>query len=224
VTQRTANPRTPVRFRPWPPPLAFCNQIKKHQRAGIKTGPLHVACVARNSLLFSTVANTRQKLHATCVQHETDYFSLSQKQTHRSLRGDGLTADTCSHTAPIAVWCLGRGCNHHILDVNANSNNVTVPSLGQWPPQPPRKKAMCLTHRGTMVLAALLMTATLAQSPAGAYERPYDPYKWCAVGSDATYCGFLTLEQCRMSSRNCEPNQFYNPRPSPSQRHRPKPR
>jgi hypothetical protein len=71
-------------------------------------------------------------------------------------------------------------------------------------------------------LPALLLLATLM--PARAYEKQYDPYKWCAVGSDATYCGFLTLEQCRMSSRNCEPNQFYNPRPSPSQRHRPKPR
>jgi hypothetical protein len=114
------------------------------------------------------------------------------------------------------VWRLGRGCNHHIWDVNANSNNVTVPSLGQWPEQPPRKKAMYLTHRGTMVLAAFLLMAALPAS-ARAYDMPYDPYKWCAVGSDATNCGFLALEQCRMSGRNCEPNQSYNPRPSPSQ-------
>jgi hypothetical protein len=71
-------------------------------------------------------------------------------------------------------------------------------------------------------LAGLPLLVTLA--PARAYEKPYDPYKWCAVGREATNCGFLTLEQCRMTSRNCEPNQFYNPRPSPSQGHRRKPR
>jgi hypothetical protein len=71
-------------------------------------------------------------------------------------------------------------------------------------------------------LAVLLLLATL--TPTRAYEMPYDPYKWCAVGSDATNCGFLTLEQCRMSSRNCQPNQLHNPRPSPSQGHRRKPR
>jgi hypothetical protein len=71
-------------------------------------------------------------------------------------------------------------------------------------------------------LPALLLLATLM--PARAYEKQYDPYKWCAVGSDATSCGFLTLEQCRMTSRNCEPNPFYNPRPLPSQGHRRKPR
>jgi hypothetical protein len=69
------------------------------------------------------------------------------------------------------------------------------------------------------MLAALLLTAMLALSPARAYEKSYDPYKWCAVG-EATNCGYLTLEQCRMTSRNCQPNQFYNPRPSSSQRHR----
>jgi Protein of unknown function (DUF3551) len=72
----------------------------------------------------------------------------------------------------------------------------------------------------TTLLATLLLMPVLPHSPARAYQMPYDPYKWCAVGSDATNCGFLTLEQCRMSSRNCEPNPFYNPRPSPSQRHR----
>jgi hypothetical protein len=71
-------------------------------------------------------------------------------------------------------------------------------------------------------LAVVPLLATLA--PARAYGMPYDPYKWCAVGSDATNCGFLTLEHCRMSSRNCQPNQFYNPRRSPSQGHRRKPR
>jgi hypothetical protein len=122
-----------------------------------------------------------------------------------------------AHT--LAVWYLGRGCNHHILDVNAYSNNVTAPSLGQWPEQPPRKKAMYLTRRGTMVLATFLLTAALVPSAAHAYEKPYDPYKWCAV-SEGTNCGYLTLEQCRMNSRNCEPNPFYNPRPSSSQQHR----
>jgi hypothetical protein len=111
-----------------------------------------------------------------------------------------------------------------ILDVNANSNDVTRPSLGQWLEQPPGKKAMYLTHRGTIVPATFLLMVALAPSAARAYEKPYDPYKWCAVGSDATNCGFLTLEQCRMSSRNCEPNQSYNPSRSPSQAHRRKTR
>ena len=70
-------------------------------------------------------------------------------------------------------------------------------------------------------LAALALLATLV--PARAYEKPYDPYKWCWAG-EGTNCGYLTLEQCRMSHRNCEPNPFYNPRPSPSQGHRRKPR
>ena len=71
-------------------------------------------------------------------------------------------------------------------------------------------------------LAALPLLATLM--PARAYEKPYDPYKWCAVGGEATNCGFLTLEQCRMSSRNCEPNPFYNLRASSPQGHSRKPR
>jgi hypothetical protein len=79
-------------------------------------------------------------------------------------------------------------------------------------------------------LAALLLLATLL--PAPAYEMPYDPYKWCAKywGRDGggTNCGFLTMEQCRAAisgvGGSCEPNQFYNPRRSPSQGHRRKPR
>jgi hypothetical protein len=80
-------------------------------------------------------------------------------------------------------------------------------------------------------LAGLPLLVTLA--PARAYEKPYDPYKWCAVYSggrdvSATNCGFLTLEQCRATvsgiGGDCEPNQFYNPRPSPSHGHRRKPR
>jgi Protein of unknown function (DUF3551) len=163
--------------------------------------------------------------------------AISQSSTRTSIlsrrpsRGDGLVADTCSHTAPIAVLCLARGCNHHIWDVNANSNNVTVPSLGQWPEQPPRKKAMYFTRRGTLVLATFLLMAALPPS-ARAYEMPYDPYPWCAEYWDGRGgsgdCGFLTLEQCRAAvsgvGGSCEPNQFYNPRTSPSQRHRRKPR
>jgi hypothetical protein len=95
------------------------------------------------------------------------------------------------------------------------------------------KEAMCLTRRGTMVLATFLLMAALAPSAARAYEKPYDPYPWCAEywgdrGGGGTNCGFLTLEQCRAAVSGvggyCEPNQFYNPHPSPSQRHRRKPR
>ena len=54
----------------------------------------------------------------------------------------------------------------------------------------------------------------------GAYEKPYDPYPWCAVYGGmmggASNCGFLTIEQCRLTvsgiGGSCEPNQFYNPR------------
>jgi hypothetical protein len=92
------------------------------------------------------------------------------------------------------------------------------------------KKAMCLTRRGTMVLATFLLMAVLAPSAARAYEKPYDPYPWCAEyggnrGDGGTNCGFLTLEQCRAAVSGvdgyCEPNQFYN---SPSQGHWRKPR
>jgi hypothetical protein len=118
------------------------------------------------------------------------------------------------------------------LDVNPNSNNVTVRSRGQWHEQPPRKKAMYLTRRGIMVLATFLLMAAPPPSAARAYEKPYDPYPWCAEYWDGRGgsgdCGFLTIEQCRASVSGvggfCEPNQFYNPRRSPSQRHRRKPR
>jgi hypothetical protein len=91
---------------------------------------------------------------------------------------------------------------------------------------------MYLTHRGTMVLATFLLMAALPPS-ARAYEMPYDPYKWCAEywgrsGGGGTNCGFLTIEQCRAAvsgvGGSCEPNQFYNPRRSPSQGNRRKPR
>ena len=80
----------------------------------------------------------------------------------------------------------------------------------------------------TMALAAL--AALLAISPARAYEKPYDPYPWCArYGGDmggASNCGFLTLEQCQATvsgvGGSCEPNLFYNPRGEPRRprRHR----
>ena len=56
-------------------------------------------------------------------------------------------------------------------------------------------------------------------APVSAYEKPYDPYPWCAVYSGdaggASNCGFSTIEQCRATvsgiGGSCEPNQFYNP-------------
>ncbi len=71
-------------------------------------------------------------------------------------------------------------------------------------------------------LAALAMPAALTATPAQAYDMPYDPYPWCAVYSGdaggASNCGFLTIDQCRATvsgiGGSCEPNQFYNPRPS----------
>jgi hypothetical protein len=94
-------------------------------------------------------------------------------------------------------------------------------------------QAMYLTRRGTMVLATFLLMAALAPSAARAYEKPYDPYPWWVEywgrsGGGGTNCGFLTLEQCRAAvsgvGGSCEPNQFYNPRRSPSQGNRRKPR
>ncbi|MGE5165401.1 MAG: DUF3551 domain-containing protein [Sphingobacteriales bacterium] len=76
-----------------------------------------------------------------------------------------------------------------------------------------------MRHR-TILLAALSVPAALALTPAHAYERPYDPYRWCAVysgkGGGASNCGFLTWQQCMDTVSGiggfCEPNQFYNPR------------
>jgi hypothetical protein len=81
----------------------------------------------------------------------------------------------------------------------------------------------------TAGFVALALPLVLMASPASTYEKPYDPYPWCAVyGSKmggASNCGFLTLEQCRLTvSGNggfCEPNQFYNPgKPAARKRHR----
>ena len=68
-------------------------------------------------------------------------------------------------------------------------------------------------------LAALAAAAMPPQGPARAYDKPYDPYPWCAVYSGemsgASNCGFLTLQQCRETvsgiGGSCEPNRFYNP-------------
>ena len=81
---------------------------------------------------------------------------------------------------------------------------------------------------GTIVLAMVTLMVMLALSVTGAYERPYDPYPWCAVyggkESSGINCGFLTLEQCRAAisgvGGSCEPNQFYNPRRSPPRHYR----
>ena len=75
----------------------------------------------------------------------------------------------------------------------------------------------------------IMAVAVLAPSLSHAYEKPFDPYPWCAAyagggGFSATNCGFLTLEQCRAAVSGvggfCEPNQFYNPRRSAPRRYR----
>jgi hypothetical protein len=54
----------------------------------------------------------------------------------------------------------------------------------------------------TKVMAALVVVpVVLMQTPASAYDLPYDPYPWCAQYSGSrgggTNCCFLTIEQCR---------------------------
>jgi Protein of unknown function (DUF3551) len=76
-------------------------------------------------------------------------------------------------------------------------------------------------RNATLVLAILLTLVASGMTPAQALEK-FDPYPWCAVyggrGGGGTNCGFLTLAQCRATvsgiGGSCEPNQFYNPRPS----------
>ena len=85
---------------------------------------------------------------------------------------------------------------------------------------------MRLSRLGTAALVAL--PAVLADSPTRAYEKPYDPYPWCAVyGADmsgVSNCGFLTWEQCMATVSGvggfCEPNQFYNPSRKPRRHYR----
>lgn len=81
-----------------------------------------------------------------------------------------------------------------------------------------------------LVTRLLPVAALTAAIPAGTaaepYKPPHDPYKWCAVygdsGGGGTNCGFLTLEQCRLTvsgiGGSCEPNQFYTG-PDPQDRH-----
>jgi hypothetical protein len=68
-------------------------------------------------------------------------------------------------------------------------------------------------------VVAVLAVMPLLGYPAHAGELPYDPYPWCAVYSSmdgAANCGFLTLQQCRLTIGNaggfCERNSLYNPR------------
>ena len=78
---------------------------------------------------------------------------------------------------------------------------------------------MRIPRLGTVaLLVAVALPAALAATSARGYERPYDPYPWCAAyGGDmsgASNCGFLTWEQCMATVSGvggaCEPNQFYN--------------
>jgi len=71
-----------------------------------------------------------------------------------------------------------------------------------------------------ILLATLIVPATLASASAQGQPYPYDPYPWCAVyggrGGGGTNCGFRTWQQCMATvsgvGGSCEPNQFYNPR------------
>lgn len=88
-----------------------------------------------------------------------------------------------------------------------------------FPTQLTGSNVMHPSRLAAMTLAALTLLAAAA-APARAYEKPYDPYPWCAAyGYDmggASNCGFLTWEQCMATVSGvggfCEPNQFYNPR------------
>jgi hypothetical protein len=73
----------------------------------------------------------------------------------------------------------------------------------------------------SIIIFAIAAVAMLVSASAYA-QKPYDPYRWCAVyggrGGGATNCGFITLAQCRATVSGiggfCEPNQFYNPEKS----------
>jgi hypothetical protein len=46
----------------------------------------------------------------------------------------------------LAVWCLGRGCNHHrVVDVSGYPDDLSVPSFG------PRLRCEVCGHRGADV-------------------------------------------------------------------------
>jgi Protein of unknown function (DUF3551) len=79
-----------------------------------------------------------------------------------------------------------------------------------------------------VTLAVATLPALPATSSVRAYEKPYDPYPWCAAYGDdmsgVSNCGFLTWEQCMATVSGvggfCEPNQFYNPRGKKGRHHR----
>jgi Protein of unknown function (DUF3551) len=70
----------------------------------------------------------------------------------------------------------------------------------------------------------LIWTAAVASAAfmlGGTQQANADPYRWCAEygGQEGggTNCGFVTLEQCRITIMGmggwCVPNQFYDGRP-----------
>jgi hypothetical protein len=61
VTQRTANPCTPVRFRPWPPPLNTYSTMKKITARAVSRVISCPACCE----MFSLFSNGFQNLSAT---------------------------------------------------------------------------------------------------------------------------------------------------------------
>jgi hypothetical protein len=72
----------------------------------------------------------------------------------------------------------------------------------------------------SLMLAALIVPATLASASAQGQPFPYDPYPWCAVyggrSGGGSNCGFSTWQHCMATVSGiggfCERNQFYNPR------------
>jgi hypothetical protein len=71
------------------------------------------------------------------------------------------------------------------------------------------------------LLATFCVFAMAGSAVAQGYQRPYDPYPWCAVyggNFGGSNCGFLTWQQCMATVSGiggfCQPNQFYNPRAS----------
>jgi Protein of unknown function (DUF3551) len=59
-----------------------------------------------------------------------------------------------------------------------------------------------------MILAIGTVIATLSihAGPATAQNYP-----WCAQRGESTNCGFVSYEQCRMSSSWCDRNPMYQP-------------
>jgi hypothetical protein len=69
------------------------------------------------------------------------------------------------------------------------------------------RDAWRLTMR-TMILAIGTVIAALSihAGPASAQNYP-----WCAHRGESTNCGFVSYEQCRMSSGWCDRNPMYQP-------------